>query len=125
MTTLKFRAILSKDEIIYFTLHDLCDKRGYREALRPWLSAGNKPDVFIGLTDNSDPEVDIYSGDIIKVMGWGEDKGKVLGITAVVWDVDEDGWRYEDYGLVESHYYEFRIVEVIGNKTLNPEPLEA
>ena len=77
---------------------------------------------FIGILDKND--VDIYDGDIFRVFDWGEGDGQILGNTSVVWDTDANGWRYSNYNLVESHYYEFRIVEVIGNTDDNPELLE-
>ncbi len=125
MTNLKFRAIISKDTIVHFTLADLCDNNRLtnRELLRPWLAAGNEPDVWIGQLD--DNGVDAYSGDIIKVMDWGEGAGEILGYTTIVWDIDDQGWRYENCALVENHYYQFRTFEIIGNKTLNPELLES
>ena len=125
MTNLKFRAIISKDTIVHFTLADLCNNNRFinRELLRPWLAAGNQPDIWIDRKD--DNGVETYSGDIIKVMNWGESAGEILGYTTIVWDLDDQGWRYEDYCLVESHYYQFRTFEVIGNKTLNPELLES
>ena len=76
---------------------------------------------YTGLKDkNGNP---IYESDIINVFDWGG-AGEILGVTSVVWDLDDHGWSYENTSLTEDSYDQFRNVEVIGNIWESPELLE-
>jgi len=68
---------------------------------------------YTGLKDKNGKE--IYESDLIKVYDWGINNTAFLGMTTVVWDVDECGWRYNDLSLTEDFYDQFRNVEVVGN----------
>jgi len=68
MDEMKFRAVIPERKCkIFFTLEDLVMKPllkfSIREILIPWLQAGNKPDLFIGLHDCKGTE--IYENDIL------------------------------------------------------------
>lgn len=78
---------------------------------------------FTGLQDKNG--VDIYEGDILEVHNWGLRDG-VIGISTIVWDNDNCGWRLSDCQIAEDFYDERRAIIksiVIGNIYENPELL--
>ena len=66
----------------------------------------------------------IYEGDVLQVYDWGVERNDVLGLTPVIWDVDEKGWRYRDFLGAEDVYDQFRNVQIVGNIHENPELLK-
>jgi hypothetical protein len=71
MRELKFRAIISKNTTIYFTLRSLANPSplfSIREIVKPWLLEGNKPSLYTGKEDRDKEE--IYEDDIVKGDGY-------------------------------------------------------
>ena len=98
-------------------------KDGYAGTAWSNNAKAGEPMQFTGLSDKNG--VDIYESDLIEVWDWGSqpETQKLLGVTSVVWDLDDCGWRYDDTALTDDFYDQSRRVKVIGNIWANPELL--
>lgn len=117
MSDLKFRAVICKNTVVYFTLEDLVQfpypKFSVRELVIPWLRAGNVPDRHTPLKDKDGKEA--YEGDILR------DTTRGYECVAVIEFISNGFWIKENCGVYLPNE---ECREIIGNIHQNPEILK-
>lgn len=117
---MKFRAIIDKNTIIYFTFKDLVDPKplfSIRELLKPWLLADNDPDLLHPCVDWDGKE--LYENDIIEYRGSIDNE---YGERTVVSNELTNFICCADY--TNDNKRRLKYSYLIGNIHLNPELIE-